>query len=181
MNIKIIRDSVTNLTWALRLVQFGDNYGRNDQLVHDKAEPMVEFFDTRYSHEPLGQFVSRYYLSTLLDREADVGLNLDGGVPSWSVSAAAMNVVYQWLLEVEKSPPAPSNTALLEELRRAVKRRLMAENMLVLEVPHADGYWNVDLYADGTTRYRSYAQEARGAAGTLADLKAWELVGLLGL
>lgn len=181
MNIKIIRDAVTNLTWALRLVQFGDNYGRNDQLVHDQAEPMVEFFDTRYTHEPLGQFVSRYYLSTLLDRQADVGLSLDGGVPSWSVSAEAMNVVYQWLRAVEKSPPVPSNTALLETLRRAVKCRLLAEDVLVLEVPHADSYWQVDAYADGSTRYGSYAEEARGATGTLADLKAWELVGLLGL
>lgn len=181
MNMKIILDAATQLTWAVRLIQLGDNYGLGDKLVHDRVDPLVEFYDTRYSHTPLGQFVSRYYLSTLLDREADTGLNLDGGVPSWSVSAEAMNAIHLWLLDVEKSPPVLSDSALLEALRRAVQHRLKTSEMLTLDAPHADSYWTVDVHPDGTTRYGAYAQEQRGSTGTLADLRAWELVGLLKL
>lgn len=181
MNIKIIRDAATTLTWAIRLVQFGDNYGQRDKLIHDNVDPMVEFFDTRFPHTPLGQFVSRYYLSTLLERQDNVGLCLDGGVPSWSVSAVAMAEVYQWLLEVAETPPAPSESALLEALRRAVQLRAKTQGMLTLDAPYADNSWKVDVYPDGGTRYGSYAREQRGPHGTLVDLKAWELVGLLQL
>lgn len=98
MKIKIILDEVSNMTWAIRLVEKGDGYGLNDQLVHNKDEPLVEFFDTRHPHTDLGQFVSRYNLSTLLDRSGDTGLDLYGGVPSWKVYDKAMKQLTQWLV-----------------------------------------------------------------------------------
>ena len=48
----------------------------------------------------LGQFVSRYYIDTLADpgwRDPAYGLNLEGSVPAWSVSAALMRDVMDWL------------------------------------------------------------------------------------
>lgn len=80
-----------------RIVEVGDAYGRNNCLIHDKSKygPMVEFWDMR--HE---QFVSRYYISTLLEspnRAAGYGLCLDGGVPSWFIDASAMVTVYQFI------------------------------------------------------------------------------------
>jgi hypothetical protein len=63
--------------------------------------PVVEFYDCRYEHTPYGQFVSRYYVETLLENILPGvpvgGLNLDGGVPSWSISAKAMGRVIAWL------------------------------------------------------------------------------------
>ena len=53
----------------VRIVNAGDTYGRNDCLVNDKAK-LVEFYDKRYLQDSWmgrGQFVSRYYASTLLD------------------------------------------------------------------------------------------------------------------
>jgi hypothetical protein len=176
--IKIILDPVSQLTWAVRLVQRGDAYGLNDQLTHDKDEPLVEFFDTRYPHTPLGQFVSRYNLDTLLGSEG--GINLDGGIPAWSVSAAGMAPVTAWLREVKAAPPVPTDAALLEALRRKVQQRA-AQGELTLRAPYADNYWIVHVASDGTTRYDSYAEESRGPTGTLADLYPWELVGLLNL
>lgn len=70
-------------------------YGLDDCLTHDGG-PMVEFYDATYAGPdfgPRGQFVSRYYLSTLMDRRgmpglyAEYGLCLQGDVPEWVVSA----------------------------------------------------------------------------------------------
>ena len=84
----------------VRIVNKGDKYGLNDCLVNDKA-PMVEFYDTRYPHTQYGQFVSRYYVDTILDGD-DCGLCLDGGAPSWTVSAEDMKTVRSFLKEISK-------------------------------------------------------------------------------
>jgi hypothetical protein len=80
----------------VRVVRSGDHYGRNDCLVHDKDEPLVEFWDATYEHDPrftpgLGQFASSYYLSTLTARGRLVGLDLCGHVDAWKLTAG--NVV----------------------------------------------------------------------------------------
>lgn len=83
----------------VRLVNTGERYGRDDCLVNDKA-PMVEFYDSRYTDPSFGergQFVSRYYVSTLLERPHHVGLCLDGGIPEWSVSAEGMQQVLEYI------------------------------------------------------------------------------------
>lgn len=88
----------------VRIVRKGDRYGRDFCLTHDKEdEPLVEFYDTRYPHTEYGQFVSRYYVSTLLSDKGNgpknTGLCLDGGVPSWTVSAKDMDTVRAYLRE----------------------------------------------------------------------------------
>ncbi len=84
----------------IRVVMLGDRYGLNDCLTHPDRptalkEPMIEFYDRTYLEKfaPRGQFVSRYYASTLAERGRG-GLCLDGGEPAWSVDAAAMAPVY---------------------------------------------------------------------------------------
>lgn len=76
--------------FTVRVVVKGERYGRTDGLLHRKHDPMVEFYDASHAGPkfgPLGQFVQRYYLSTLLKR-AGSALCLHGGVPVWHVSAA---------------------------------------------------------------------------------------------
>ena len=83
----------------VRIVNTGDKYGRNDCLVNNK-EPMVEFYDTRFSDRDFdgrGQFVSRYYISTLSSSQYPNGLCLDGGIPEWSVSAEGMKQVLEFI------------------------------------------------------------------------------------
>lgn len=63
----------------------------------------VEFYDRRYQHEAgLGQFVSHYYVTTVLGTDGygngEGGINLAGDVDSWTVDAAAMAVVRAWLV-----------------------------------------------------------------------------------
>ena len=91
--------------FLVKIVRQGETYGRNDCLVNDSVDPdgkpygaMVEFYDyTNPNFDPTfparGQFVSRYYASTLLDEDRcqTAGIDLDGGVPAWSLDAEAFN------------------------------------------------------------------------------------------
>ncbi len=83
----------------VRIVNTGDKYGRKDQLTNDKQQ-MVEFYDSRYDHADWmgrGQFVSRYYTSTILNGQYTNGLSLNGGIPAWTVSADGMKQVVEFL------------------------------------------------------------------------------------
>jgi len=89
-----------NRPFRMRLVPEGERYGREDCLTHDEVDPLVEFYDASQDPEKFGergQFVARYYLSTLRERDGALGLCLDGGIPSWSVDAAFMTQVVRWL------------------------------------------------------------------------------------
>ena len=66
---------------------------------------LVRFFDTGHPVEANGQYVSGYYVSTLLDDYGSLcerGLCLDGGVSAWSIDPASMRSVLDWL----KTKPA---------------------------------------------------------------------------
>ena len=94
MKIKIFHDTRSHLVWAVRIVEKGDKYGVDDCLDND-GKPLVEFYDTRYEHTDLGQFVSRYPLGTLADGEG--GLNLDGCEPEWTIHRPCMHRIRDWL------------------------------------------------------------------------------------
>lgn len=101
-------DRESGIKWCVRAVMPGGLYGLNHCLTYDenKTDPLIEFYDMdsmaakhmrqsdnkteSYLAEEYGQFVSRYYLSTLLkDRTIGgecPGINLDGGIDRWTVS-----------------------------------------------------------------------------------------------
>lgn len=84
-----------------RLVMRGDRYGRDGVLTHDGDEPMIEFYDARYQHAPdYGQFVSRYnfsgYQGGCRDGWENSGLDLQGGVASWTLTAEAKVAAGHW-------------------------------------------------------------------------------------
>tara|TARA_R100001509_G_scaffold2234_2_gene1876 strand:+ start:280 stop:735 length:456 start_codon:yes stop_codon:yes gene_type:complete len=116
-------DPESGIRWCVRIVFFGDNYGLKHCLTYgnkefDKKmnEPMIEFYDMdsgaaaimrgsddkteAYLAEEYGQFVGRYYWSSLkfegvlrcktLTDWSKRGLNLHGGEDRWSVSSAFM-------------------------------------------------------------------------------------------
>ena len=109
-------DPESGVRWCVRIVFEGDDYGLNHCLTHDETEPLIEFYDMdsgaaaimrnsgdkteAYLAEEYGQFVGRYYLSSLkfernsngktLTDWSERGLNLYGGVSRWSVSSAFM-------------------------------------------------------------------------------------------
>ena len=85
----------------VRLVRDGERYGQDGVLVN-QGETLVEFYDARWDFEKWlgkrGQYVSRYYLSTLREHGAR-GLALDAGFPDWSVTAAEMSAILAWIGE----------------------------------------------------------------------------------
>ena len=89
----------------VRIVRAGDRYGRDFCLTHDKEDkPLVEFYDGRHPHTEYGQFVSRYYVATILGTDrygsGEGGLCLDGGNrDQWTVSAQDMDIVRAYLKE----------------------------------------------------------------------------------
>lgn len=130
--------------WRVHLVQEGEHYGVNGNLVYGDTIgsgvphigerindcqlyghglPLVEFYDMTKNTEQGGQFVSRYYMSTLLGMdESDIPLSdmkafsLDGGVPAWTVAGTDLQNVTDWLntaketlqpTAVEEPTPAP--------------------------------------------------------------------------
>ena len=92
--------NATGCAFNVRLVRRGDYYGLGDCLVHDKEEPMIEFWDATYENDPkftrgLGQFVSRYFFGTLTGkpgfygqdhRHGSHGLDLCSYEPSWKLT-----------------------------------------------------------------------------------------------
>lgn len=99
-------------TFVAAIVPTGGRYGRNAVLVNDDG-PMVEFYDATHADNPgfsdmqvngrtVGQFASRYFVATLQGRDGfgtrhARPLNLDGGVPVWTVDGDAMIEVMDWL------------------------------------------------------------------------------------
>lgn len=115
--------AANGVTFLVRLVRLGDPYGREFCLTHDGSDALLEFYDTRYpfwydyvgpkadaiaANAPvLGQFASRYCLSTLTQGGCRGGLNLDDGVPDWRLDAESMANVLAW---AEALPPkVPEN------------------------------------------------------------------------
>lgn len=92
----------TVLRWTVRIVFTGDKYGKDNCLTSDASEPFVEFYDNHQNKAvfgELGQFVTRYSLSTLIESTRH-GLCLDGGIPEWSVSADEFSLIQKQLVKL---------------------------------------------------------------------------------
>jgi hypothetical protein len=96
-----IMDFVSNgIPFRVRIIEQGDKFGLNDCLVNRNSVPIVQFFDRRFNFSENGQFISSYYISTLINDNKKNGLCLQGGVPDWTISAASMTLVVSWLKEI---------------------------------------------------------------------------------
>jgi hypothetical protein len=92
--------AASGVPFRVRIVNRGERYGLRS-ITNEGPEPLVEFYDRRWDHTEHGQFVTRYYASTLLGHLG--GLCLDGGVGGWSVDAASMANVREF---VRRNVPA---------------------------------------------------------------------------
>lgn len=95
MKTKNIVDKTSGVEWNVRIVPPNGGYGLLGQVVNTHGEPLVEFFDSRYTAcNELGFFVSRYSISTLLKHKG--GLCLEAS-PLQNVDAAFMDSLRDWL------------------------------------------------------------------------------------
>ena len=53
---------------------------------YERGHTIIEIYDSRHHHSPLGQFVSAYGADTLA-AFSGTKLNLQGDVPAWTMSA----------------------------------------------------------------------------------------------
>jgi hypothetical protein len=89
--------------YNIRVVDKGMKYGRDFCLTNESEKPLVEFYDARYPHTEFGQFITRYYVGTILGNDGysgkgEGGLILDGGNrDEWTVSSRDMDVVRAYL------------------------------------------------------------------------------------
>jgi hypothetical protein len=78
-----------------------------------KKEDMLEFYDRRYSHTLDGQFITRYYVQTLLQDHELIsdcnmrGLDLMGAIPTWKIDARTVKIVLDWALYHTYLKPEP--------------------------------------------------------------------------
>lgn len=92
--------------FTVRLVMPGEPYGLNMMLTNDSGQPYVEFYDRDYDYckeadgKILGQFVSRYYFSTLLTNyDGSRGINLEGRVKKWRLDKDALTFALEACIE----------------------------------------------------------------------------------
>jgi hypothetical protein len=57
-------------------------------IEDDCGDEVIAFYDDRYKHTSKGQFISSYYISTVL--ESLEGFTLDSGVPEWCIDGIAL-------------------------------------------------------------------------------------------
>lgn len=139
------------IPFTMRLVENGEPYGKDMCLTHDQDDPLVEFYDRRFPFEDepsngmsLGQYVSRYYLSTLMEPDRsgktafDAGLNLEGSVDAWTLDAAAMRSC-QHALMAAGATPSP-------EGKKAGYLLVMAEPPMVGLDPHPAYAPNIETW-----------------------------------
>lgn len=97
--MKSLKFKNKGINFAARLIEKGDAYGKDDQLVHEDDMPLIEFFDLRYSHSRVdgnlsGQFISRYNLDTF--EKVQTGIFLDSGSIDWSLNQDSVKYVQEW-------------------------------------------------------------------------------------
>jgi hypothetical protein len=90
----------------VRLVRQNGVYGADDSLLHQQAEPLVEFFDASNLEEDnrLGYFTGiRCALGTLFQTAFELGSNADvlfnESLPMWNISTDNISDIQDWLLE----------------------------------------------------------------------------------
>lgn len=90
--------AANGVPFNVRIVKQGDKYGLRDQLTHDKPRTMLEFYDATHPEydetgNNRGQFVSRYYWSTINKENIKYDLDLNGGVESWTVDRKTLKTI----------------------------------------------------------------------------------------
>jgi hypothetical protein len=101
------------IPFNVRVVSKGMRYGRDDLLIFDDADPIVEFYDARDvggGFGTRGQMICSYCVSTLRESAKELmrsGLCLHAGEPDWFVDAAAMSKVLRIPAITSKSTHSP--------------------------------------------------------------------------
>ena len=90
----IVVKGIKNVDFEVRYIPKGSRHGRTNSLVAKEA--LVEFYDSRTK-----QFISSYYVDTIMDIKGSSGLNLNSSIPSWAIPAKSLNKVIDWIGDIK--------------------------------------------------------------------------------
>ena len=134
----IFHNDAHEAPFTMRVVGDGDRYGRGMTLTHSGTDPLIEFYDRRWDHDRdpdglmLGQFISRYRLSTLLEPGRDgttvfvTGITLEGGT-AWRVGPEGMADCLRALMDADLVPdPEAEREARVEALTEKINELMAA-------------------------------------------------------
>lgn len=160
----IFHNDAHEARFTMRVVGDGDRYGRGMALTHSGSDPLVEFYDRRWDQDRdpdglmLGQFISRYRLSTLLEPGRDgstvfeTGITLDGGIP-WRVGPEGMADCLRALREADIVPdPEAEREARVEALTELIDAHV-AEAVERAETSEIEGDAYTHLPREGGWAY----------------------------
>ena len=185
-----ITDPLADFTvgrFRVHLVQEGERYGAGGGFVYGKALsngsfgipindcqlyghglPLVEFYDVSQDPAkfPEGQFVTRYYMSTLLGMDSigdSIGemsaLGLDGGVPNWTIRGDDLQEVYAHLCAAREQLESYTECGTYKDYGFGFHAKEGSMSSYVIGEPVEEGWWvlvgNYDLTDSDSDYYIS--------------------------
>lgn len=163
---------------ALDVIE-GERYGAGGGFVYGKALsndcqlyghglPLVEFYDVSQDPAkfPEGQFVSRYFMSTLLGMDSigdSIGemsaFGLDGGVPDWTIRGDDLQEVYAHLCAAREQLESYTECGTYKDYGFGFHAKEGSMSSYVIGEPVEEGWWvlvgNYDLTDSDSDYYIS--------------------------
>lgn len=171
----------------MHLVQEGERYGAtggfvygedlsngsfgipiNDCQLYGHGLPLVEFYDVSQDPAkfPEGQFVSRYFMSTLLGMDSigdSIGemsaFGLDGGVPDWTIRGDDLQEVYAHLCAAREQLESYTECGTYKDYGFGFHAKEGSMSSYVIGEPVEEGWWvlvgNYDLTDSDSDYYIS--------------------------
>lgn len=83
---------------VIRLILKGDYYGGDLHIVHDKIDPIVEFYYPRRRANKFGRLIESYSLSELVKEVVDRnnGLYLRDDINHWEINVDMLKAIVDW-------------------------------------------------------------------------------------
>lgn len=140
----------------------------NDCQLYGHGLPLVEFYDVSQDPAkfPEGQFVTRYYMSTLLGMDSigdSIGemsaLGLDGGVPNWTIRGDDLQEVYAHLCAAREQLESYTECGTYKDYGFGFHAKEGSMSSYVIGEPVEEGWWvlvgNYDLTDSDSDYYIS--------------------------
>lgn len=101
-NVVRVNSGFSDIDFNIRLV-LKENKGiqKTPRLIDKRIDPVVEFYDSRYSEDEYGRFINSFFLSVLAEKLATGALNkgllLDAEDDQLRITRNSLELVFHWI------------------------------------------------------------------------------------